>query len=99
MNKITCIILAVVFGGCYTQLQLASKEGPSTTIYVPPDPIIIIIPQPIPCPFPVPTPHPVIVPPAVQTTAQVPAQEENRIRTSGSTRDKNGREQTGERRR
>lgn len=99
MKKLIGVILAVMVSGCYTQLQLASKEGPAAPIYDPPDPIIIIIPQPNPCPYPLPHPHPIGIQPPVHTTVPVPVQEENRIRNSGSTRDDNERTQAGERRR
>lgn len=89
MKKFIGVILAVMFNGCYTQLQLASKEAPSASVYVPPAPIIVVIPPS--CPYPV--PHPIIIQPAVQTTAPAPVREENRIRTNGSTRDDNEREQ------
>ncbi len=102
MNKIICIILAVLFAGCYTQLQRASKESRSTPVYISPDPIIVILPQPYPQPIPHPCPphHPVILHPAVQTTAQAPAGGAHRIRTDGSTRDNNEqRERTDQRKR
>lgn len=100
MNKIICVILAVLFAGCYTQLQLASKESSSVPVYVPTEPIIIIIPHPNPPPHPCPPHHPVILHPAVQTTAQAPAGDAHRIRTDGSTRDNDEqRERTDQRKR
>lgn len=101
MNKVAGIILAVLFSGCYTQLQWASKYTKSAQTNISPDPIIIITPypHPHPPPCPDPSPRPIITPPATQITMPVSAEESNKVRTSGSTRDDNERRGTEQRKR
>ena len=104
MKKLTVVLLTVLFGGCYTELQLANKETTTGPTFILPPPIIIIelyyppFPPPQPCPPPPrPPQHPVIIPPAEQADAS-PAKSD-RIRTDGSTRDDRTQTDRGGRRR
>lgn len=91
MNRIIVVMFAVLLGGCYTQLQIPDRETASAAPYVPPQPIIIVVPTPYfppqPCPVPRPDPpaHPVVVLPAKPVVT--PPAESGRIRTTGATRD------------
>ena len=96
MNRIAVVILTALFGGCYTQLQLANKETTAGPPDVLPNPIVIIRPiYPFPLPHPCPPPRPVTPtrPIAILPAEQVevsPAKED-RIRTTGATRDEHKR--------
>jgi hypothetical protein len=100
MNRILVVILAVLVGGCYTQLQIPEQETAYNPVDVQPEPIIIILPQPYPSPQPCPDPHPIppFHPVIVQPTQQTPtpSAESNRIRSTGATRDENKRTDRGE---
>ena len=91
MKRIVVVLLTVLFGGCYTQLQIPERKIAYQPVHDPPEPIVIVIPQPYypprPCPAPRPLPpsHPVVVQPTTQEAVS-PA-EPNRIRTNGPTRD------------
>lgn len=92
MNKAVGLLLALLFCGCYTQLQLANKETPSVPVYYPPVPIIIIVTDPPPPPRPHPGPsHPIIIKPAEQLSAPAVSNDNKRVRTDGATRDNNER--------
>lgn len=88
MKKIFALILTALFGGCYTELYVASRE-PASALPVSNEPIIIIVTDP--CPSPPPPYIPIIIHPVTTTVTPLPAAEPNRIRTNGSTRDNNER--------
>lgn len=93
MNRMIGLIFVLLFGGCYTQLQLASRESPSHSEYVSPDPIVVYVP--IPCPHPGPPPIPPSNPVYIQTTQPdytSLAAPTNTTRRNGQTRDINPRE-------
>ena len=104
MNRIAVILLTVLFGGCYTELQLANKETTANPPSVPPQQIVIIerpYPSPPPCCCPAPRPSPPVYPVIVQPVEQPapPPVVENRLRTDGSTRDDRTQADRGGRRR